>query len=1644
MQDPLTREQVKIGDILAQLFASTQLPSHTNNVVIREKMRLMAKADDRLQVILGKQHLRTELTQQETNYLDFAHVRAALYLEVKNRMQALAELPKQQVIADSLVDNVLSSVKSGLDERVAKGQKTQIEADEEYRRIHEDMLIRHGQSVNKLMDDEDRLRRADERKVLDLALGKLSLKPIAKKDLNRAVSDTLEVFILLAKSNTRDQIDYATMLNVESHPLWQKFASLSSAVDASFEHSWHKIRNDHLHEEVVQSCGEARTFFLLRPFISVDRKKATGQKALDRLASNIELVEMEKHLQKYPQLVEQRALLQHMNPTEKIIWWVDFLQTNHLRVSKELKEVREMIDQVEKGRLAQAQANKQMLVINALRLFSMVGPQMAELAGDDLAEYVHSSVRGLEEHVDTMATQQIALAIHPLLAGYFDTYSHFPADRHEEISQKLASLIYETSKSYITDDNERLVEILHGSLSDTELWDAIGYTALPFLAHAYEQEDILVDVAESLASLTEWGQSPLDLGKLKAVGLAQHTLTNALLKLIFAIRDYDPNNIVFDIDVPKELHIYNDDDEGEVFPIAQELVEQMNEELVNPNYLPPVEFYHQTFDRYDRLWREIYGTESVVPEIHRTMDDNISSQLGYLISRFIDGDSIDAVYSLSGESATDWFSNAMISTPDFEEILDLIKAADADYAQKFAQESMLNYYHKYIDFITKQSAQTGFVDESQILAFALVRCNGNLSDASREVAILYKLLGRYDLNSGAYYGGIWHHDFFSSSAFEQNLAIWKLIKFESTATRVPIDVLEQLPVYMRQLSQYQSKSFGYKEIELADLLGIYHYFSSRAVATYSSVPTAMVGLMHSLNESPVDLRRGSQPGQQSGTKAGTLTMMAKDNIDYVNQVLVDIPITQERVVSPEISSNVFWIDSLSLSQATDLDLLFNAPIIINADTSFVLLKDDVDSLINVYVGSHEDIANLLKIEKYGLGKQNYLSDHEMSFAVRLRMLSLFSEHKLQIPLSLSQIDMYWREHLSDAENTELIRQVLTKLQESNAGQLSYQNIKFLLEKNIEVDGLSGMIEDILSAKPLVFSMDFYNFLLAAYQSGHVTSLDYPVVHSLVDQIIDEKYQDQRLNDYLIDLIIYSKANDTLGFLTANKVSITKLGDFGTWWWHFRSEEGDLAYKDTILNMVLREFVRSDNANLENSVFTALLYDLDLSYFTHLVDEGSLTARQVIVAINNIDKMPADRHLPNALALYEYIQHHPGLNISDSELSPLLTQSLINGDMPSAYFPRWLQSLPALKGGASRLYDERIGIAIKPYISTKENHVENRQVLTEYCIEHDVIIADWLTEINAGFSKDYLVKLIIADNISDGLKRVCFEQLLVDLKLTDLSKQSVAQLTSESFVDQLFSLHMVDLPSYFRLFGSLLGQNEREKAFAHIQSIGNSFRKFEIYQAMIDGGAISNLSEVSNLKNVLMDLDPDFIVADKPWAEGDESVRELIHEAVLNYLTFAEFIVVLENSHTVHNHGLDPVIFDKSNLGQMEGFNDQLFKQMLVVLQSEIGLISSNARSGRYDDNFWEFAIIMKNISFLHATYGEELSDLELRKELVLQLIRVAGPFYQIEMSAGNYGYAQEILTESLSLVDQDLFTSSDKKMVSELFPRFAEQFFNAD
>jgi len=611
-----------------------------------------------------------------------------------------------------------------------------------------------------------------------------------------------------------------------------------------------------------------------------------------------------------------------------------------------------------------------------------------------------------------------------LLYDYFESLEHFPEADRARLVDKATNFVNEVASRYQAPNDpnhDALAEYLLSISEDQEMQDLLGYTVLPALAYVAENEDSFAQEqwlynAQKLVLETPRGTATENVEKLSQNPHIQAMVDKYLLpyakqmdkqsagewyyyasihllngdyeklipyleKAVTLLTSYDPDNIVIDFDNPDTMYA-----NGETITVPHSITEALNSLPPNPNYLGPEEFLQTSQEQYQVLWREIYGKEVSAPPLYwspvKVQPPYVNQDHEHFIDTSVNRQEGADNYHFQSEENRDWFTRATIDSPSrFSDVYNLIPEGDP-YRSKFGSEDgFLLYFQDYSHFITANGTPEKPILETDLFAYALVKCNGNYTEAKQEMAILYKLLARYDIESGLRGGHLYpdtplpeHTDpeqhFYRTKFIEVNLPILLSVTNQSTSHMADYNeifpLLRQLDIrlvdhqddtmYSEDETARGAYDFGAKDIDWAEMFGIiYHIASQDALVSSGIANPAAIAINHAIGEIPFWLARNDgklDTTENSSNKASAIALAGLDLIKLRHVLRDNLSVSYPDSVntSPQINMSVRYTTE-AISEKNVIEL---------TDQLSVLTVPDPENpyQITIYSGNPEMIKLL--------------------------------------------------------------------------------------------------------------------------------------------------------------------------------------------------------------------------------------------------------------------------------------------------------------------------------------------------------------------------------------------------------------------------------------------------------------------------------------------------------------------------------------------------------------------------------------------------------------------------------------------------------------------------------------------------------------
>jgi len=634
------------------------------------------------------------------------------------------------------------------------------------------------------------------------------------------------------------------------------------------------------------------------------------------------------------------------------------------------------------------------------------GQQFLEHQGNDPAQTALTYLEN-PDHVRPVASY--------LLYDYFESLQNFPEKDRERLVGKATDFITEVATRYqLKDDpnHDSLVKYFTTVSQDPEMQKLLSYSILPFTVYMAEHEDLARE--QLLQKIQDhWFDGEYN------------EIIPHVKKIVNLFKDYDPDNIKLDFDNPDKVETLTNR-----YTIPQETIDRLNGLPHNPNFLPLPEFFSEIESSYEQQWHNIYGEKSVPPIPYRTISQDITQEKTVLLINKVltqvfnntppttqngsetsgDSKTHDIGRSFSQENG-DWFTDSMtLSESNIKDMFDRIPENDP-YRAKFTNgDGLLNYYQDYVHYIKANGSPDNPIPESDLFGYALVKCNGNYSDALKEMAVLYKFLARDDLASG-YSNNAQEivnpnesasQTFFRTKFLEVNLPILESIGSQTKLLSDPSKIIKELPKGLIDQQRSLDGLFapidiGGKEIDLADIWGEqYHRIAALALTTYTTQSPSLISLGHAVNEFPFRFGTTFTPGEQGSTKFSEIILSDIRNIKFADETLPTIPIRSK------LSSNLPTILTVkSPINENEIGKIIN----INSETSAVSLPDPGNKNQQIiYYGP----SNLIKLlTEKGYAPANFSSEFNFDFNdVSPELLNFFLSSNIEVSPYYYRLDMY--------------------------------------------------------------------------------------------------------------------------------------------------------------------------------------------------------------------------------------------------------------------------------------------------------------------------------------------------------------------------------------------------------------------------------------------------------------------------------------------------------------------------------------------------------------------------------------------------------------------------------------------------------------
>ena len=745
-----------------------------------------------------------------------------------------------------------------------------------------------------------------------------------------------------------------------------------------------------------------------------------------------------------------------------------------------------------------------------------------------------------------------------LLYDYFESLKHFPEADRARLVDKATTFVNEVATRYNTPNDpnhDALAEYLLSVTEDQEMQDLLGYSVLPVIAYLAENEDSFAQeqwlynaqrlvlekpsgtVAENVEKLSRnpniqdavdkyllpYARKMDDQSRDEWYYYASIHLLNGdyeklmpyLDKAVTLLTSYDPDNIVIDFDNPDIMYA-----NGETITIPHSITEALNSLPPNPNYLDPAEFLQTSQEQYLELWQEIYGNEVSAPHLHwspvKIQPPYVNQDLEHFIDTSVDRQEGADNYHFQSEENRDWFTRATIDSPGrFSDVYNLIPEGDP-YRSKFGSEDgFLLYFQDYSHFITANGSPEKPMLETDLFAYALVKCNGNYTEAKQEMAILYKLLARYDIESGLRGGHLYpdtplpeHTDpeqhFYRTKFIEVNLPILLSVTNQSSHMadfNEIVPLLRQLDIklvdqqddtmYSEDETMRGAYDFGAKDIDWAEMFGIiYHIASQDALVSSGIANPAAIAINHAKGEIPFWLARNDgtlDTTENSSNKAAAIALAGLDLIKLRHVLRDNLPVSYPDSVntSPHINISVRYTNE-AISEKSVIEL---------TDQLSVLTLPDPENpyQITIYSGDPEMIKLL---SEKGYAPVRFSDGYYDDTAPSPKLLEYYLDNGVEITYFDSLVHRY-----ADEDQLKVAQMLLEHYPVTQTPDNLGEYLRL---------GLDIPIEDI---NALIGDPSYYGRIADALpylsQSG-IVKPDHPLVKSVIEQSAELTYNYYRV------------------------------------------------------------------------------------------------------------------------------------------------------------------------------------------------------------------------------------------------------------------------------------------------------------------------------------------------------------------------------------------------------------------------------------------------------------------------------------------------------------------------------------------------------
>jgi len=447
------------------------------------------------------------------------------------------------------------------------------------------------------------------------------------------------------------------------------------------------------------------------------------------------------------------------------------------------------------------------------------------------------------------------------------------------------------------------------------------------------------------------------------------------------------------------------------------------------------------------------GLNTISPYRKITKDEYRRMMIGR--DHITDATDTQTVSYFQSDQNKDSFTLSTIGTPSsFKDIYDLFKEKNDSYSKKFPdRETFFEYYKDYINFIKENSTPENPMPESLLEGYIYVKCDGNMSEASIEKALLDKLMSRYDITDGSdahnppRISGTYETTAESDQAFyrsiflEENLPLLMSINYQTLSGQDMNEVSKILltldPRLIDQVKDIHSGrwdglTLGSKKFDLAEMWGTkYHRDSEAALVANGIGNPSAIAIMHTVNEIPFEIRGETGltivPNENGAYKPIELAKAGIDNIKLRHFLEEEVPSVYMRPKEiPIIQAFSILDDNVDVGKIDEID----------EDTSSIVLIDKNTQKKTLYLGE-TDLIRIFSENGFAPATiSTELNEYQMP---EPKILKRLLEYSLTLPNRYLDIENY-----NDSDQKE-ITSILWGKYKGNDISGSPQNIKYFIK-----------------------------------------------------------------------------------------------------------------------------------------------------------------------------------------------------------------------------------------------------------------------------------------------------------------------------------------------------------------------------------------------------------------------------------------------------------------------------------------------------------------------------------------------------------------------------------------------------------------------